>query len=63
MKYNFGGFTSKGNIALNNAIEFAENLGHTYVGSEHLLLGLLSVEDSVASELLFENGVEKERVI
>ncbi len=63
MKYNFGGFTSKGNIALNNAIEFAENLGHTYVGSEHLLLGLLSVEDSVASELLFENGVEKESVI
>ncbi len=63
MKYNFGGFTSKGNMALNNAIEFAENLGHTYVGSEHLLLGLLSVEDSVASELLFENGVEKESVI
>ncbi len=63
MKYNFGGFTSKGNMALNNAIEFAENLGHTYVGSEHLLLGLLSVEDSVASELLFENGVEKEGII
>ena len=63
MKYNFGGFTSKGNMALNNAIEFAENLGHTYVGSEHLLLGLLSVEDSVASELLFENGVEKESII
>ena len=63
MKYNFGGFTSKANMALNNAIEYAENLGHTYVGSEHLLLGLLSVEDSVASELLFENGVEKDSII
>ena len=63
MKYNFGGFTSKANMALNYAIESAENLGHTYVGSEHLLLGLLSVKDSVAAELLNDNGVDKEKVL
>ena len=34
------GFTEKANRALNSAIETAENLGHTYIGSEHLLLGL-----------------------
>ena len=40
--YRFTGFTQKANEALNNAITAAEDLGHTYVGSEHLLLGLLS---------------------
>ncbi len=62
MKYNFGGFTSKANQALNLAIGSAEVLGHTYVGSEHLLLGLLSVEDSVAAGLLNENKVTKEMI-
>ena len=52
MRYNFGGFTGKANAALNYSIIGAEQLGHTYIGSEHLLLGLLSVEDSVASQLL-----------
>ena len=51
MRYNFGGFTGKANAALNYSIIGAEQLGHTYIGSEHLLLGLLSVEDSVASQL------------
>ena len=62
MKYNFGGFTAKANNALNIAIAKAEEFGHTYVGSEHLLLGLCSVEDSVAFQLLFENGVDKEKI-
>ena len=43
MKYNFNGFTTKANEALNQAIGSAEQLGHTYVGSEHLLLGLLKI--------------------
>ena len=62
MRYNFGGFTGKANAALNYSIIGAEQLGHTYIGSEHLLLGLLSVEDSVASQLLSEVGVTKEKV-
>ena len=41
MKYNFNGFTEKANMALNIAIDTAGRFGHTYVGSEHLLLGLL----------------------
>ncbi len=62
MKYKFGGFTQKANDAVNFAISKAEQLGHTYVGSEHLLLGLLSVEDSVAAQLLFEKGVNAEKI-
>lgn len=43
--FKFSGFTGKANAAVNAAIAQACVLGHTYVGSEHLLLGLLE-EDS-----------------
>ncbi len=46
--YRFTGFTQKANDALNNAITAAENLGHTYVGSEHILLGLLKENGGMA---------------
>ena len=39
--YRFNGFTQKANHAMNLAIQCAEEMGHTYVGSEHILLGLL----------------------
>ena len=55
--YKFTGFTQKANTALNDAIESAENLGHTYIGSEHLLVGLLGVEGSVAHTVLTSKGV------
>ena len=38
--YRFNGFTNDANNALNNAIELAGELGHNYIGSEHLLTGL-----------------------
>ncbi len=46
--YKFTGFTEKANIALNASIESAENLGHTFIGSEHLLLGLLTQNGGIA---------------
>ena len=57
--YKFTGFTEKANRALNSAIEIAENLGHTYIGSEHLLLGLLESADSVAGKLLLYPTVSR----
>ena len=51
-------FTEKAQTALNNALSFAGELGHTYVGSEHLLLGLLSVEDSIGGKILRDRGIE-----
>ena len=57
MRYNFSGFTEKANEALNQAINSAQVLGHTYVGSEHLLLGLLRVGSGVAAAVLNSAGV------
>lgn len=50
--YKFTGFTESANNALNCAVESAENLGHTYIGSEHILLGLLSDSRSVSAAML-----------
>ncbi len=55
--YRFNGFTEKANNAMNLAISSAEELGHTYVGSEHILLGLLKEGTGVASVVLNELGV------
>ncbi len=62
MKYNFSGFTSKANEALNLAISFAESMGHTYVGSEHLLLGLLKLGSGVAYSVLQKNAVTADKI-
>ncbi len=62
MKYNFKGFTEKANIALNLAIEAAEEMGHTYIGSEHLLLGLCKENSGVAYAALSDSGVTAEKV-
>lgn len=45
-------FTDKAERALNNAIKIAEELGHTYIGSEHVLLSLSKEEDSTAGSIL-----------
>lgn len=42
------------------AIEEAQLLGHNYVGTEHMLLGLLRVEDGVTSKVLSELGIKLE---
>lgn len=62
MKYNFNGFTKGANNALCLAIETAEGLGHTYVGSEHLLIGLLKEGEGVAATILSARGVSAEKV-
>ena len=62
MKYNFNGFTSKANDALNQSIICAEGLGHTYVGTEHLLLGLLKIGGGVAAAVLNKKGITAEKI-
>ncbi len=57
MKYVFKGFTEKANIALNLSIEAAQNLGHTYIGTEHILLGLLREGTGVAASILSAGGI------
>ena len=56
--FSFNGFTQKANKALNAAILFAEELGHTYIGSEHILAGILKEDDSSAAEIIKKNGID-----
>ena len=53
-------FTSTALGAIRLAQENAARLGHSYVGSEHLLLGLASQEYSMASRLLREAGADSQ---
>lgn len=50
--YKFTGFSDSANNALNYAVEAAENMGHTYIGSEHILLGLISDSRMVSASML-----------
>lgn len=60
--FKFTGFTEKANKSLNKAVQAAENLGHTYIGSEHLLLGLLSDTSTVAGTVLTAKKVSYDNV-
>ena len=60
MTYRFKGFTEKANNAMNLAITSAEELGHDYVGSEHIMLGLLKEGTGVAFTVLNKLGVTAE---
>jgi len=44
------------------AQEEAQRFQHSYIGTEHLLLGLLRLKESTAGQLLREMGIELERV-
>ncbi len=60
--YKFNGFTEKANLSLNLAVKSAEEMGHTYIGSEHVLLGLLKEGSGVATAVLNSLGVTAEKV-
>ena len=53
----FKRFTDKGHTALKLAMQAAGELGHTYVGTEHLLLGLLREGSGVAAVALAARGI------
>jgi ATP-dependent Clp protease ATP-binding subunit ClpC len=56
-------FTQKAQEAMNHASGMAAMLGHGYIGSEHLLIGLIQAEDSLASTVLLNNDVTDEKII
>ena len=55
-------FTPKAKRVLELAIEEARQLGHNYVGTEHLLLGLIREGEGVAARVLQELGVDRKKV-
>ena len=55
-------FTTRAQNALNGALREAAALGHTYVGSEHLLLGLLTEGEGIAAKLMTARGLRADRL-
>ena len=60
--FQFQGFTEKANNALNLAVQSAEQCGHSYIGTEHVLLGLLKEGTGVAYHALTNCGVTAEQI-
>ncbi len=59
----FSNFTEKARIAIQNAHDAACELGHGYIGSEHLLLGILTEGTGVGAKILENAGAKKEVLI
>ena len=55
-------FTQKAQNALTRALSAAGEFGHTYIGSEHLLFGLLTESEGIAAKMLESKGLHSERL-
>ncbi|MBI3741345.1 MAG: NDP-hexose 4-ketoreductase, partial [Chloroflexi bacterium] len=55
-------FTKRARRVLTYAQEEATRLSHNYIGTEHLLLGLIREEEGLAAQVLRELGIEQTRV-
>ena len=60
--FRFSGFTERANTALNLGVDTASNLGHNYIGSEHILIGLLKEGNGVAASVLQSKGVSADAI-
>ena len=56
-------FTPRARKVLELALREALSLGHNYIGTEHILLGVLAEEDGIGGKTLTGLGVTKERVL
>lgn len=61
--YNSELFTKKANIVINKALLTAGRLGHTYAGSEHLLMALASEQGSTAYSIIKACGITDEKIL
>jgi ATP-dependent Clp protease ATP-binding subunit ClpC len=55
-------FSNEARVCLNYAMEEAKNFGHSYVGTEHLLLGIIRTPESLGAQILESIGVDYETV-
>ena len=56
-------FTPRGKKVLELALREALHLGHNYIGTEHVLLGVLAEEDGIGARTLTELGVTRKRAM
>lgn len=55
--------TRQAERAVTYARDIAEELHHNYVGTEHLMLGLIRSEDGLASRILLQNDITEEQIL
>ena len=55
------GMTAQGKQSIEQAVQEARALGHHYIGTEHLLLGLLREEEGLANQVMLQSGVTLEK--
>ena len=55
-------FTQRAETAIEAARSAAGELGHAYIGTEHLLLGILEEEDGLGAHILRHQGLEREHL-
>ncbi len=53
--------TSRAEKALKMAVEESQNMGHKYAGTEHILIGLISEHEGVASRILLKSGIDVDK--
>ena len=51
-------FTQRAELAIENARDAAGSLGHSFVGTEHLLLGIMMEKDGLGARILERNGLD-----
>ena len=56
-------YTTKAKKAIDLAGKMSKSLHHHYIGTEHILIGLLKEGTGVAAQVLNENGVELDKVM
>ena len=56
-------YTQKAKTALNLAIKMARKLKQNYIGTEHILLGLIKENTGVAARVLIDNGVDETQML
>ena len=52
-------FSEETKQMLNSAASEADRLGHNYIGTEHLLLGILSEPETAAGQILTAHGIDR----
>jgi len=55
-------FTRRAQNALNSSVLIAKQFGHTYIGTEHFLLGILNEGDSAGAKILAKYEVSYEKI-
>lgn len=57
----FIGYTPRAKMVLELAYDEARRLGHNYIGTEHILLGLIREDEGVAAQVLLNLGVDLDK--